>query len=80
MTQFLPQGPRKLNIYCVKHRQKLSQRRHNREKLKRKMKKVNQPWTTVYDIGQFASIRMLFALFKLHCLVRHIFQLSLYPF
>ena len=36
MTQFLPQGPRKLNIYCVKHRQKLSQRRHNREKIETK--------------------------------------------
>ena len=44
------------------------------------MKKVNQPWTTVYDIGQFASIRMLFALFMLHCSVLHIFQWSLYPF
>ena len=36
MTQLLPQGPRKLNIYCVKHRQKLSQRRHNREKIETK--------------------------------------------
>ena len=44
------------------------------------MKKVNQPWTTVYDIAQFASIRMLYALFMLHCSVQHIFQLSLYPF
>ena len=36
MTQLLPQGPQKLNIHCVKHRQKSSQRQHNREKIETK--------------------------------------------
>ena len=38
MTQLLPQGPQKLNIYYVKHRQKSSQRRYNREKIETKDK------------------------------------------